>query len=117
MIYLASPYNDPDPAVREKRFEAACEAAAALFRRGFLVFSPIAETHPIAKHGVPLDWEFWQSYDREHIGHCSQVWVLTLDGWKESQGVQAEIAIARELGKPIIYWAGPGNLGTETPDA
>ena len=89
--------------VREKRFEAVCEAAAALFRRGFLVFSPIAHTHPIAKHGIALGWTFWQSYDREHIGNCSQVWVLTLDGWKESIGLSHEIEMFKEAGKPI-HW-------------
>ena len=26
-----------------------------------------------------------------------------LDGWQQSVGVQAEIAIARELGKPVTY--------------
>jgi hypothetical protein len=29
--------------------------------------------------------------------------VLMLDGWRESIGVQAEIAIANELGKPVTY--------------
>ena len=29
--------------------------------------------------------------------------VLMLDGWQESVGVQAEIQIARELGKQIRY--------------
>jgi hypothetical protein len=29
--------------------------------------------------------------------------VLTLPGWRESVGVQAEIAIARELGKPVTF--------------
>jgi len=26
-----------------------------------------------------------------------------LDGWKQSEGVQAEISIARELGKPVTF--------------
>ncbi|GIW55540.1 MAG: hypothetical protein KatS3mg082_1944 [Nitrospiraceae bacterium] len=34
MIYLASPYSHPDPAVREERFHAACRAAAALLLAG-----------------------------------------------------------------------------------
>ena len=32
MIYLASPYLDPDPLVRRERFRAACQAAAKLIR-------------------------------------------------------------------------------------
>jgi hypothetical protein len=31
--------------------------------------------------------------------------VLMLSGWEDSAGVQAEIRIARELGKPVPYLA------------
>ena len=41
MIYLASPYSDPDPAVRQSRFEAACKATAEMLRAGLIVFSPV----------------------------------------------------------------------------
>jgi len=34
---------------------------------------------------------------------CNDVVVVMLDGWRESVGVQAEIAIARELGKPVTF--------------
>lgn len=41
--------------------------------------------------------------DREHLKRCNELVVLMLDGWKESRGVQAEIRIALELGKPVRY--------------
>lgn len=103
MIYLASPYSHPDPAVRQQRFEAACRAAAAMIRQGQTVFSPIAHSHAICAFGVPLDWRFWSRHDRRYLEACDEVVVLMLDGWQESVGVQAEIAIARELGKPVTY--------------
>jgi len=34
MIYLASPYSHPDPAVRAERYRAACRATAALLLAG-----------------------------------------------------------------------------------
>ena len=34
MIYLASPYSHSDPAVREQRYEAACQAAAVEAKTG-----------------------------------------------------------------------------------
>ncbi len=34
-----------------------------------------------------------------------------LDGWRESVGVQAEIAIARELGKPVTFLSVNGQAG------
>jgi len=103
MIYLASPYSHPDAAVRQQRFESACRAAAELIRRGHVVFSPIAHSHGIAQHGLPVDWDFWEAQDRRLLAACDELWVLTLDGWRESRGVQAEIAIARAAGKPVRF--------------
>ena len=103
MIYLASPYSHPDPAIREERFRAACRAAAQLMRIGNIVFSPIVHSHPIALHGLPTDWRFWERHDREHLVRCDEVVVLMLNGWQESEGVHAEIRIAAELGKPVRY--------------
>jgi len=102
MIYLASPYTHPDPVVREERFRAVCRLAADIMRCGIHVFSPIAHSHPIAKHGLPLDWEFWREYNFEFLRRCSALWVLMLDGWQESEGVQAEIKRARELGMQVM---------------
>lgn len=106
MIYLASPYSHPDPAVREVRFQAACRKAAEMIRYGIIVFSPIAHAHPIAAHGLPGGWAFWVEYDRAFIEMCAEMWVLRLNGWRESRGVQAEIEVADHLGKPIIYVEG-----------
>jgi len=108
LIYLASPYSHPDAGVRQQRFEAACRAAAELFRRGATVFSPIAHSHAICSYGLPLDWRFWQRHDQRYLEACDEVVVLMLDGWRGSVGVQAEIAIARELGKPVTYLAASG---------
>lgn len=103
MIYLASPYTHPDPAVREARFQAACRQAAEMLRCGIPTWSPIAYSHTLAEHGLPLDWAFWERFDRTFLEICSEVWVLMIDGWRESKGVAAEIGIALELGKPVVY--------------
>ena len=103
LIYLASPYSNPNPAVSERRFIAVCHYAADLMRAGYMVFSPIAHTHPIAKYGLPKDWAFWSRCDRVLLERCDELWVVQMDGWDTSIGVQAEIAIAKELGKPVLY--------------
>jgi len=73
---------------------------------GMLVFSPIAHSVPIAEHGgAPDTWDFWRSLDLEILGRCDEVVVLKLPGWDESRGVQAEVAMARKLGKPVSYVA------------
>ena len=103
-IYLATPYSDPSPAVRAARFTAVNEVAARLMGEGFLVFSPISHTHPIALAGdLPKGWEFWREYDLTFIEWCDEVHVLMQPGWEDSVGVTAETLIAIEMNKPVVY--------------
>ena len=105
MIYLASPYSHPDPAVEAFRFEAVCQASADLMLSGHTIVSPIAHSHPIyvRRPDVGGSFEQWYDLDRTLISASDELWVLTLDGWQESHGVTEEIKIANELGKPIRY--------------
>lgn len=103
MIYLASAYSHPDPGVREQRFQEVCRAAAILLRAGIVIYSPISHSHPIARYGLPKSWEFWSKVDREFLIRCDLLAVLTLPGWQDSIGVQAEIRLAQELGLPIVF--------------
>lgn len=101
-IYLASPYSDPDPAIREHRFSMICEKAGELMNEGYIVYSPIAHSHPIAcQCELPTDWNFWEKFDRAFIEWADEVWVYMLPGWIDSRGVKAEIKIAVKLGKPV----------------
>ena len=56
MIYLASPYSHPDPAIREARFDAACRVTAEQIRAGQPVFAPVVMGHPLVRYGLPGDW-------------------------------------------------------------
>jgi len=102
MIYLASPYSDLSWQTRDWRWRRVCSAAASLMRKGYIIFSPIAHTRPIAAFGLPGGWDFWERFDREFIAAAAELWVLTLPGWEESKGVQAEIQIAVDAGKPVF---------------
>lgn len=104
MIYLASPYSHPDPLIREQRFREACRHAAFMMRRGSVVFSPIAHTHPIAvQNSLPTGWDFWRKVDTAILIRADSLVVLMLDGWKESKGVEAEIRFAKSMGIPTSY--------------
>lgn len=103
-IYLASPYSHPDPAVVHARFDAAVKCAGQLMLKGLVVFSPIAHSHPIAlATKLPETWEFWRGIDFPLLERAHSLFVLKLDGWERSVGVQAEIARAGELGIPVVF--------------
>ena len=104
MIYLASPYTHEDPSVMEQRFDAACRAAGKLMAQGYVVFSPIAHTHPIAvRCELPRGWDYWERFDRQFIEACQKVLVLRIDGWHTSKGVAAEVKLAESRGIPVDY--------------
>src|SRR4051794_37926169 len=103
MLYLASPYSNEDPAVREKCHSAAVQAATFLRRLGHAVFAPIVNGHPLVAQGWPTDWTFWRQFDQPILERCDSIVVLTLAGWQESIGVLAEINLAIQLGKPVFF--------------
>jgi len=103
-IYLGVPYSDPDEKVKEARFEAVTDKTGELMNAGHIVYSPITACHPVATRcSLPGTWEYWEALDRSFIEWSDEVWILTLDGWKESTGVNAEIKIAEDLGKPVKF--------------
>ena len=80
--------------------------AMRIMAQGHVVFSPISHSHPVAQHLKPellMDHEFWMKQDIPFMEWADEVWMLCMDGWEESKGVQAEIKIATYLGKKIVY--------------
>lgn len=104
MIYIASPYDDPDNEVRLMRFSQVAAFTATQARNGHMVYSPICHWYPIAEtHDLPKGFEFWQRLDLHVLSLCDALWVLKLAGWDCSRGVTAEIGHAQELGLPVEY--------------
>jgi hypothetical protein len=104
VIYLASPYAHINPEIMEERFQLVCEAAAIIMRNKLACYSPIAHNHPIAvAHKLPRTWDFWQLMDLPLLTRATQLWVLKLDGWNESKGIEAEVAFARAAGIPVSW--------------
>lgn len=102
MLYLSSPYSDPDKTIVEQRFDAVCRVAGRLMNEGKVVYSPIVHCHPIAERlDLPRTWEFWEKFDREMLTMANEFYILRLPGWEKSKGVAAERKIAQELGLPI----------------
>ncbi len=107
VIYLACPYTDPDPAVRQMRFEAATKAAAELIKQGHIVYSPITMTHPIdlvlAGASNTLGSDYWVAFDKAFMAMCSEMVILKLPGWQNSNGIAREIDFFKQVGKPIRH--------------
>ena len=114
LIYVAIPYNHKDEKVRQARFELATRATAYLLKKGIMAFSSITHNH----HIIPLlqpdrfkktdrynksGWEFWKRYDELLLSKCDELIIVKAEGWKESIGVNAEIAFAKKHKMQVSY--------------
>lgn len=104
MIYLASPYTHPDFTIMTQRFEAVEAFTAHAILRRHIIFSPIVHGHALAqKFDMPTDFNFWESYALGMLRASNEIWVLKLEGWQHSKGVNGEILEAQKLNKGITY--------------
>lgn len=95
LIYLGSPYNHEDEAVRRERFFLNLMALGEILKLGFIPYSPIVHNHPLASElKMGVGWDIWQRHDLEILSRCDELWIYKLPGWKESQGLKAEIQFA-----------------------
>ena len=102
LVYIASPYSHPHPRVRQDRFLAARRREDLLVSKGVNAYSPIAHNHERDLRGYrpPQGWLVW---DFHMLAKADALEVLQIDGWRESEGVQEEIAFARNRGCPVTY--------------
>lgn len=99
--YLAGPYSNN----REKNFKIHEEVLHRLFTGNEVIFSPIVHSHNLAlEFNLPTDFDFWKRQNAAMLGPASKLIVIKAEGWEESLGTQAEIALAKTLGIEIEYY-------------
>lgn len=102
--YLAAPYSSPQIHIRDRRYNQIAFVASELIKRGEIIYSPITACHHLAcDFELPKDADYWLRTNLEFLRRCGKMYVLTLDGWKASIGVQREIEFATERNIPIEY--------------
>lgn len=105
VYYLSSPYSSPDPEVVNRRYLEIDEIGYKLLMRGITLIEPIAASHMKSlKFKMPSDAAWWRTHYTRQIAVSTGVIVAMMDGWDKSVGVQEEIAIAKKMGKVVIYY-------------
>lgn len=93
LFYLASPYTHDNPHVQDDREQQARFVTALLTNADYTVIAPIpyycslAKLHP----NLPTTYAAYKMHNERIMRKCDEMLVLTLGGWRESVGVQAEI--------------------------
>ncbi len=101
-IYLALPYSHSDPYIREVRYKTATSVAASLMKQGAIVFSPITYGHQLCQFGIDTGFETWSGIDYPMISWADELWLLELEGYDVSFGVNEELEYAMRQGIPVV---------------
>lgn len=101
-IYLALPYSHSDPYIREVRYKTATSVAASLMKQGAIVFSPITYGHQLCQFGIDTGFETWSGIDYPMISWADELWLLELEGYDVSFGVNEELEYAMRREIPVV---------------
>lgn len=113
-IYVASPYSGSVD-IMEARFRLAETYVAWLLSSSIWCYSPIVHCHEIARrYSLPIDFDYWQKYNRAMLAKASQLHILCIDGWQASKGVKAETLFATRCGIPIKHVRRFNHKGVES---
>ena len=116
MIYIASPYSHPRAVIRNARYAKVSAYTTHLLCKGMVAYSPIVHCHHLVKnYTLPTDINFWRRFDIGMIRLAEELHVLTISGWKVSEGLDFEIDFAKSLYIPIKYVKEEEWLGSSTP--
>lgn len=105
-VYLAIPYKN----MEAESFRVANNVAAHFLNKGAIVYSPISQGHAISQEAsLPIEREFWANIEKEFIPWCDELIIILFgrNGMKNidnSKGCQAEIKLAKILGKKVDYF-------------
>ena len=85
----------------DNRKKMAARLVIDLIESGKFAISPALYGSVLIDEAERGTWDFWKQYCQMCVQSCGKVLVANVDGWKESQGVQDEIAYAKSLGLKV----------------
>jgi len=104
MLYLAAPYTHENPKITEEWVKLTANAAAWLMAQGHHVIAPTLFGHTLVQTtGFEDTHTFWVDWGLNLLSRCDELYVLKLDGWKESKGIKQEVQEARKNGMQITF--------------
>lgn len=93
MIYLATPYSDSNPVIREERYRLACSLTTTCVKEKVPCYCPIAFWVPIAEeYGLITSAAFFMVQNDALLAKCEELWIITMEGWNRSIGIEMERA-------------------------
>ena len=100
-VYIAGPINASNVVDALNNIQRGIDASVEALLSGVIPFSPFLDFQLVLASRGKIDIPMIREYSMEWLYACEEIWVLP--NWETSTGTKAEIAVAKELGLPIIY--------------
>ena len=118
LFYFAHVYSVKDSAGNyvldgeDANFALCCQRTARLTEAGWLVYSPICETH-VVHRASPLflsrhEHDYWYKRDEEFIKLVKWAGIILAPGWETSEGCRREKDMFTSMGLPALYYSALG---------
>jgi len=105
-VFVSAPFTGT-PFEQEYREVVITRYIGHLMRKGIQAYSPVTFGCAVAfVSPLPVDYAFWEDHCKFFVDACTEVHVLMLDGWNQSNGVAGELREASKLGK-IVHFIKP----------
>lgn len=116
LYYFAHPYScmrdgEQIGAGVEANFRICNYRAGELVKRGYNIFSPISQSHPIQKAHPDLakmcgteEGKLWYALDNEFIERTDFDGIILAPNWESSTGCVNERKLFRSQGKPVLFY-------------
>tara|TARA_R110000751_G_scaffold40662_1_gene96093 strand:+ start:271 stop:642 length:372 start_codon:yes stop_codon:yes gene_type:complete len=105
MIYIASPYSGTHDEKVDRFVQVQAFCHHLFYNRGLFVYSPIVHWHPIAvKWDEYGNFEKYEQFDYHMLDLATDMYILCLDGWQESKGVNLEISFCHSQRKNVLAY-------------
>lgn len=95
-IYIAAPYSHNDKRIMGARAEVCRKVAERSYTDGFYVQCPILTWHDSLLDDVDLNPLHMMRMCLATLRHCDILFIIALDGWRDSAGVNKERICAAE---------------------
>ena len=105
LIFIAAPTKG---VVTDGKLNESFIQNVAAYHRIFpnLTFiAPMIQDYVLLPYLQDMDatWDVWGKHCERSIKVCDEVWVIQFDSWETSVGVEAEIELAKTLGKKLVF--------------
>lgn len=100
LIYVAGPYTGKTNSETTENIWHACRVSVGLWELGYYVFCPHLNTAHFEIYSS-LPEEVYLEGDLKFLEKCDCV--IMLKGYEGSKGAMAELELARQLNKEIVY--------------